>query len=157
MRRPAVVTLLAALSSLAAWAQPTDWLDDFSGPRLEARWTQDVSSRSHLSLDPQHQFLVLRGKENCFNHIETELPADVSLVQADLNNVGDPSASWSPGLALYWGPEAHLRVMVSLHYGLRLELAPGAEVVPLAARLQPVPDTWYRQRHDLGQIGRAHV
>lgn len=146
MHQKRAALLLAAAFSLPVWGQATDWFDGFSSPELDARWSRDVSKSGRMGCDATRQVLVLGGKENVYNHIETDLPADVSLVQVDMNNVSDPSASWSPGLILYWGPEAHLRVMLSLHYGLRLELAPGAGVTALAERLRPVPDTWYRLR-----------
>lgn len=143
------VILTTALLNLPAWSQPNNWLDDFSSPQLDARWQKDVSKGATMELDPKHQTLVLGGKENIFNHLETDLPADVASIQADLNNVSDPSASWSPSLILYWGPGSYLRVMMSLHYGLRLEWAPGPEIMSLADRLRPIPDTWYRLRLQL--------
>ncbi|MGE5530481.1 MAG: hypothetical protein ACM3VW_00010 [Bacteroidota bacterium] len=145
MRCPLTLALLAAALAVPALAQPNDWMDDFSSPQLDARWKKDTSRQGAMSVDSRHQFLVLGGKENVFNHIETDLPIDASSVQVDLNNVSDPSASWSPSVILYWGPDKYVRVMVSLHYGLRLEMAPGAQIMPLP-RMRPVADTWYRVR-----------
>lgn len=138
--------LLAAVLAVPAATQPAAWLEDFSQPELGSRWQRDVSRQGTMAVDVAHQVLVLGGKENVFNHLETDLPADVTSVQADFNNVNDPSASWSPSLVLYWGPQSYLRVMVSLHYGLRLETAPGAQIEDLPQRARPVPDTWYRLR-----------
>ncbi len=146
MRLLACAALLTALLTLPARGQASDWLDDFSATELNARWTKDSSGQGTIALDPEHQVLVLKSRDNVYNHIETDLPADVTAVQADLNNVSDPAASWSPGLILYWGPHQYLRVMLSLHYGLRLELAPAGGAVAPPLRLRPVADTWYRLR-----------
>ncbi|MCE5237898.1 hypothetical protein LLH23_05340 [bacterium] len=146
MRTRLAVLLAAVLLSLPAWAQPNDWLDDFSAPQLDARWTRDVSKQGTMAVDARRQLLVLGGKENVYNHLETDLPTDVTSVQVDLNNVCDTAASWSPGVILYWGPDKYVRVMLSLHYGLRMEAAPGPGTVSLADKLRPVADTWYRVR-----------
>ncbi|NLF17346.1 MAG: hypothetical protein GX595_08820 [Lentisphaerae bacterium] len=139
------VLLGAVCLAFTAWCQDSDWLDDFSGPELHPRWTRDVSPKGSLALDSQRQVVVLGGDENVYNHLECDLPEGVTQVQADINNLSDPSASWSPSLILYWGPTAYVRVMISLHYGLRIEPSPG-EFITLAERLRPVPDTWYRVR-----------
>ncbi|MHB8994352.1 MAG: hypothetical protein ACYC63_03770 [Armatimonadota bacterium] len=146
MRHAFAVVLIAGLLSVPALAQPTDWFDDFSAPQLGARWQKDVSRQGTMTLDPKRQLVVLGGKESVYNHLETDLPAEVTSVQVDMNNVSDPSASWAPSVILYWGPDKYARVMLSLHYGLRLELAPGEKIVPLHSRVRPVPDTWYRVR-----------
>jgi len=141
-----VLLLAAILVCGAGLAQPTDWLDDFSAPQLDARWQEDMGRSGSITVDAKRQILVLKGGDNTFNHIEADLPPDVSLVQADMNNVTDISASWSPSVILYWGPRSYLRVMLSLIYGLRVEVAPADQTPPQIASVQPLADTWYRVR-----------
>ena len=133
-------TIAAAVS---ACAQPA-LHDSFEAPALDARWTVDSSAEASATVDAERQVLVLQTLDNRYNHVETPLPADFGRVQADLLNINDTAASWSPGVILYWDETNWVQVMLSLTYSLRVNWADGGEG-GATGNLRPIiAGTWYR-------------
>ncbi len=150
--RPLLVCA-AITVAIAGCARPALY-DSFEAPALDARWTVDSSAEASATVDAGRQVLVLQTLDNRYNHIETPLPADFGRVQVDLLNINDTSASWSPGVILYWDETNWVQVMVSLTYSLRVNWAGGEGGA--TGNLRPIiAGTWYRIALEMrpGEIG----
>ena len=151
MRTPSVVNILAILSAIRIGLseERVPFLDTFEQGKLRGCWTVDSSRGAKVSVDGDRQVLVLEGLDNRYNHIETQLPAGTRYVQADVNNVNDTAASWSPGVILYWGEQDYARVMASLTYSLRLDAVHDGKAVGKIRKTRLVPGTWYTVAFEL--------
>lgn len=136
--------LLVALLLLTAASAPPTFFDSFQSADLEEHWTIDASAEAEVSIDPEREVVRLRTLDNRYNHIETDLPADISRVQVDVRNINDTSASWSPSAILYWDEDAWIQVMLSLTYSLRLNARGGPEELAVSNLARITPGTWYR-------------
>jgi len=147
-----IMIALVLTCSFATFSSADDWLDDFSADAIGKRWTKDMGRGAKISLNAERQVLVLKSGNNAFNHIETSLPADVSVIQADINTVNDASASWSPSIILYWAPDQWLQVQLSQIEGLTISGKAGKNKIKTQlTKYKIVPDTWYRGRLELTQ------
>ena len=143
----------AITAAISGCAQPAPY-DSFDAPALDARWTVDSSAESSATVDAERQVLVLQTLDNRYNHVETPLPEDFGRVQVDMLNINDTSASWSPGVILYWDETNWVQVMVSLTYSLRVNWAGGEGGA--TGNLRPIiAGTWYRIALEMrpGEIG----
>lgn len=151
MRISSAVNVLAILGALriGVGGEQVPFLDTFEHGKLQDCWTVDSSRGAKVSVDGDRQVLVLEGLDNRYNHIEMQMPAGARYVQADVNNVNDTAASWSPAMILYWSEQNYARVMVSLTYSLRLDAVHEGEAVGKVRKTGLVPGTWYTVAFEL--------
>jgi len=153
MSRLWMLTAIAVCSSLGSVVSGQTialGLDSFDDPELASHWTVDAPKGSAATVDADRALLVLTGKDNTYNHVEAQLPAEASRVQADLCNVNDVAASWSPSVILYWDDRNYTRLMVSLHYSLRIDTVVDGDSTSAQGKVAVHAGVWYRIAAEIG-------
>ncbi len=138
-----IMGLCLALTCACAEAQLPVY-DSFDTEPLHERWTVDSAGDNTASVDLKRQALMLAGLDNQFNHVETPMPDGADRVQVDICNISDITASWSPGLILYWDDGNWVRLMVSLMYDLRVLSSVDQEHEVTPGGLKIRAGDWYR-------------
>jgi len=142
------IIFLLVLFSASICNGETSFFEDFSANYLAPSWKICTSRKADkITVDSKSQTLLLESQVNRYNYIARSLPADLSLVQCDINNVNDSSASWSPSLIVYWNRKSYIRVMSSLHYGLQIRTCQNGRKYKFSFKNKSIsPGEWYRVR-----------
>lgn len=138
------ILIWSSMGSMALGQAIPVGVDSFEGTGLPAHWTVDAPKGSTATVDAGRGVLVLTGKDNTYNHVEAQLPAEASRVQVDLCNVNDVAASWSPSVILYWNESNYTRLMVSLHYSLRVDSVVDGQSTSAQGKVAVHAGVWYR-------------
>jgi len=126
--------------------------DAFAGPTLDKAWAVHISPAQarKASIAPEDGMLRLTGEHYKHAYIARPLGHDNVSVQARLQAPRTGcSASWNPGLGLYWGEGRYCFITAGGHRGGDEAIAirgRGARTIPLAPRRVAVRDD---NRYDL--------
>lgn len=112
--------------------------EDFSGPKLDAGWSKNVSSKPGTAVSIKDGWLSVEAPANCAAFLERSLPVDATRVTCRVEVANDQAQSWGPGLALVW-PDGKALLVNIRKEGACSVIAAGTEEV-VGRPFQSVPD-----------------